>query len=89
MSRSRLSHTFTGAPTRRAATAAIAAKFVACDSFPPKPPPIRGTSTTTWLRGQPRTSATAACTSVGCCVELHTCIDPNSPGAARDACVSR
>jgi hypothetical protein len=49
---------------------------VALDSLPPKPPPMRRTSTRTALIGRWRAWATLCCTSVGCWVEEWTIMSP-------------
>ncbi len=58
-------------------------------SLPPKPPPMRRTSTVTAASGRPSRRATMCCTSVGCWVEEKTWKAPSSPGSAWAIWVSR
>ena len=59
-----------------AASAAIAAQWVAWSSLPPKPPPSRFTSTSILCIGLPSTAAVTCWTAAGPRVEENTCIAP-------------
>ena len=58
-------------------------------SLPPKPPPIRRTSTVTAWKGMPSTSATSFWVSLGCWLEVWTTTPSSSVGVTRQAWPSR
>ena len=83
MSSSRSSLSLTGRRVWCASSAAMHANGAAWVSLPPKPPPMRRTSTVIAWCGLSSTLAIRCCTSLGCWVELHTSMSPSSPGTAK------
>ena len=65
----------------RRVKAAMAAMSAGWLSLPPKPPPMRRSSTVTAWSATPSTLATLCCTSLGCCVEEWTWTSASSPGS--------